>query len=284
MGNFVSRRPPAAIARQLRQEAGFGCCKCGNPIIQYHHILSWADEVHFRPEDMMVLCPTCHDMATKGAMPEEVQRELKRNPRNIRDGRVKGILAVYQKYCAVRVGSMFLVGEGPFLQIDGNDLLELYLGDGNLELSLKLYSEQSDLLLEIVRNEWILGDPLPWDIKADWQIITIRERKGQVSLTLDARTIPTTLYAQFWYNRKYIKCTNTSVEIGTNKVTLQALAVVGGPLAIERDTVHVGKGPDAKIVVQSNERERLWKAKEEWERVKRLRSKAVRESCPQRLT
>jgi hypothetical protein len=41
---------PAAVARQLRQEAGFGRCCCGVPILQYHHIIPWAAEAHFRPE------------------------------------------------------------------------------------------------------------------------------------------------------------------------------------------------------------------------------------------
>ncbi len=32
---------PLLIKRQLRQEAGFGCCKCGKPIIQYHYIIPY---------------------------------------------------------------------------------------------------------------------------------------------------------------------------------------------------------------------------------------------------
>src|SRR5450755_2216738 len=77
---------PAAVARQLRQEAGFGCCKCGTPILQYHHIVEWAEEEHFRPEDMMVLCPLHHDQATKGAMPAIEQRQMKSAPHNIQRG------------------------------------------------------------------------------------------------------------------------------------------------------------------------------------------------------
>jgi hypothetical protein len=33
-----NREIPSEIKRQLRQEAGFGCCICGIPIIEYHHI------------------------------------------------------------------------------------------------------------------------------------------------------------------------------------------------------------------------------------------------------
>jgi len=36
---------PEELERQLRREAGFGCCFCGNPIIQYHHIREDAEAV-----------------------------------------------------------------------------------------------------------------------------------------------------------------------------------------------------------------------------------------------
>lgn len=48
---------PLPVKRKLRQEAGFGCCKCGRPIIEYHHIIPYSnDDPHFRVEDMMCLC------------------------------------------------------------------------------------------------------------------------------------------------------------------------------------------------------------------------------------
>jgi len=35
----LSRRPPAAVRRELRHEISFGCpaSGCGNPYLQYHH-------------------------------------------------------------------------------------------------------------------------------------------------------------------------------------------------------------------------------------------------------
>ena len=153
----MNRTPSAEIARHLRKEAGFGCCVCGHPIFQYHHIVPWAADQHFRVKDMMLLCPNHHDMATQGAFPEPKQREFKVNHKNIRDGRVRGNLAVQQTYCAVKVGTIILVNEGPFLRINGEDFLSCYLVEGQLEISLKLHSEQGDLLLEITRNEWVSG-------------------------------------------------------------------------------------------------------------------------------
>jgi hypothetical protein len=249
----MSRNTPAAVARQLRQEAGFGCCECGIPIIHYHHIVEWADDQHFRPEDMMVLCPFHHIQATQGAMPVEIQRKVKTNPKNIREGYAKGLLKIWQKYCAIGVGSNILVNEGPVVRIDGSNLLECYLGDENLELSLRLYSKESDLLVEIDKNEWKSGDPLPWDIEAAFQRLTIRQRKGEISLSLDAKQIPMELRAQFWFGGKYIELARDRIFIGTRNVSLTGgFAAVGGPLEINRDTVGIASG--GQIIVGQNNR------------------------------
>lgn len=61
------RRPPtpADVERKLRQEAGFGCARCGHPYIEYHHIIPYAEEPHFRAEDMIALCGNCHSAVSK---------------------------------------------------------------------------------------------------------------------------------------------------------------------------------------------------------------------------
>ena len=109
----------------------------------------------------MVLCPLHHDQATKGAMPIAEQRELKSMPRNIKTGRALGLLEVKQDYCAAELGSITVVGEGAFLRIDNEDVLSFHMGTKNLEISLKLYSEAGELLVEIQKNEWVSGDPMP---------------------------------------------------------------------------------------------------------------------------
>lgn len=271
----MNRKPPADIARSLRQEAGFGCCVCGHPIFQYHHIVPWAADQHFRVEDMMVLCPNHHGMATQGALPEPKQREFKGNPKNIREGRVRGNLAMQQTYCAVKIGTIILVNEGPFLRINGEDLLSCHLVEGQLEISLKLYSERGDLLLEIARNEWVSGDPMPWDFEGGYRLLTLRQRAGKISLNLDVRAIPAELRAEFWHQGKYIKCDPNQINLGSQpaKVSLQNFAFVGGPISIDAEKVQIAEG--GHVISWANERERLWKAKEVWMTLRQERATSV---------
>jgi hypothetical protein len=147
---------------------------------------------------MMVLCPTHHDQVTKGAMPEAEQRHHKANPYNIRHGRAKGPLAVRQNYCAADFGSITVVGLGPFLSVGGDIILGFELDEENLQISLRLYSELDELLVQIERNEWTAGDPLPWDIEADWQKLVLREKKHRISLSIDATQIPMMVQGEFW--------------------------------------------------------------------------------------
>jgi hypothetical protein len=76
------------------------------------------------------------------------------------------------------------------MRIHGEEILSLSLGTKNLEISLKLFSESNELLVQIDKNEWITGDPLPWDIEANWQTLALRERAHKISISLDAKNPP----------------------------------------------------------------------------------------------
>lgn len=86
------RRPPtpADVERTLRQEAGFGCAKCGHPYVEFHHIVPYAEEQHFRPEDMVALCGNCHPAVSKQG--QDRQYGVKHNPFNPRSGLFRGAL------------------------------------------------------------------------------------------------------------------------------------------------------------------------------------------------
>src|SRR5215469_13568423 len=78
MSGYKRPTTPASVERQLRQEAGFGCAKCGHPSIEYHHIIPFAEEQHFRPKDMVALCGNCHPAISK--LGRDKQYEIKQAP------------------------------------------------------------------------------------------------------------------------------------------------------------------------------------------------------------
>jgi len=60
---------PAEVKRRLRQEALFGCCMCGNPLIDNAHIIEYHKTKQFPEEDMLTLCPNFHEEADYGHVP-----------------------------------------------------------------------------------------------------------------------------------------------------------------------------------------------------------------------
>ncbi|PTE07388.1 HNH endonuclease signature motif containing protein [Mesorhizobium helmanticense] len=272
MSDQDEARPPTpdGVKRILRQRAGFGCCLCGLPILQYHHIIEWSVEEHFRPDDMMALCPTHHDMATKGAYPLSEQRRDQASPFNIQRRLARGLLAVKQDYPAIELGSVLVVNNGPILSIDEEQVIGLSIAEGAVGLSLKLYSEDGPLLCQIDENEWVSGNPFAWDIVADWQILTIRQKKGSVNLSLNAKLIPMKLTGSLWFKSKEIKITEKKIRFVSTNNDVENLAFARMSLSMHENGISLvpnGKGMIMGVGVE-NRRERLWKTVGEWRKLK----------------
>jgi hypothetical protein len=271
------KRPavPDAVKRILRQEAAFGCCACGNPILEYHHIIEWSEERHFRPEDMMVLCPLCHNKASKHAFPEKEQRWCKANPFNQRRGLAKGLLSVPQDYAALNCGGAILVNEGPFVIVDGQEVIAMRVESGILYLSLLLNDADGNTLCKVVDNEWTAGDPLAWDIEADWQKLVLRQRPRHISMSLDLKSKPITLLGEFWSNGNSIKITPSALTFrapGIVDAHLGPAGLAGIPLAYANGRLKMGGGGRGYIVGERDIRQRLYKTVEAWRRAKLYRS------------
>lgn len=197
---------PSEVKRQLRKEAGYGCCKCGFPIFDYQHIIEYSVEQHFRPEDMMLLCPNCHREATLGVMNEKEQRYYKLNPYNVKRGYVDGQLFVKQQGLVISTGSVELANDGFLLAVDKEPLLVINSNqNGQLELTLSLYDSEDNLLVEIEKNEWITGDPSVWDFEYKYQWLKLWRKKRGISLEIDARTVPLNIKAEIWRKRQNFK-------------------------------------------------------------------------------
>jgi hypothetical protein len=207
-------------------------------VLQYHHIIPYSVEQHFRVEDMMALCPGCHDMATKGALTQTQQRNLQENPYNVKRGYSSGLLALNHDCCAISAGGTLLVGEGPLVVVDEQPLLELYAGpDADLEISVNLFDRRGTALAVIERNEWVSGDVSVWDLEADYQKLIIREKKGRVSLKIDAHKPVLMVSAHLWHAGQMVKLSPVGLTFNgaaIKKSGIRDLGLVG--LRLEFDT------------------------------------------------
>lgn len=240
---------PAPIKRQLRQEAGFGCCLCGNPVFEYHHIRPYSEATSHDPAEMMVLCPNHHHEATVGALTVEEQRGWKQNPTNVANGSVEGLLKARDSVIAVGLGSCEFVGPGFKLVVDGKPLLALERSEADLlQLSLELYDAEDNLLLTIVNNEWIAGDPLPWDFEFGHRWLTLRRKARDVAIQIDARKTPTLLSGEMWckgqqflFDQRQLTFDGVVQDIG-----FLEMGLVGMSIQVDTTTKMVSLVPDPK--------------------------------------
>lgn len=183
-----NRNIPLDIKRELRKEAGFGCCKCGYPFFQYHHIVEYAGNKEHVKENMMVLCPNHHALVTSGAVQEDEQRKEKTNPYNIINRKVEGPIKILTGEKRVNMGGNNFKNNGVLLVVNNEPLITTtYSTDGVLLLSLKLYDKDNNLVAEMEENEWRTDPSIHWDLEAKPQELIIREAQRDIQLRVRTR-------------------------------------------------------------------------------------------------
>jgi hypothetical protein len=159
----------------------------------------YSEEAHYRPEDMMTLCPNCHAAATYGALTIADQRKFKANPVNLQRGLAQGMMHIHQSELRIVAGDNFFLGGGPLITVDGEVLVAFELeSEGHLALYVKLYDADDNLIMSVDKNVWQSGDIELWDIDYRYQRLKVRSRKRKVELHIDARNSPVQFYANIW--------------------------------------------------------------------------------------
>ncbi len=178
----------------------------------------------------MLLCPTCHDMATKGALKEPRQRHFKEHPFNRKRGYSKGKLWVNAPTGTVLLSSTSLIGGGCFVSVGSECLVKLDVGpEGSIELSLVIYDKSDSLLVVVDHNEWKAGDPSVWDLESDYQFLKIRSKRYDVLLEINAQKEPLRIRAQLWHKGTRIDCKPSQMEMSTP--TEKNMVIRGGSLS-----------------------------------------------------
>ena len=262
----MKTRPPlkSAIARQLRQEAGFGCCICGMPFIEYHHIDGW-ENTGDDPARMMALCPYCHARATANAFPKDKQYEAKAAPFNVQQGWAGGPLHVGDQPIAVALGQNQFVGEGQTLLIDDHVILQLERGEsGELLLSFDMFDDKDQLLVSVIRNEWITGDPVPWDLEYKFNWLRLRRKLRDITLEVDASSVPLRVRGTFWRHGVLFRVTERVITAAAQSlVTFKHLAMVNMSIHLYSDghlDLKPATGDQGFMINEGDPAERLMKA------------------------
>lgn len=192
---------PTHVRRQLRREAYFGCAECGSPILEYHHIVPFAEEKHNNPEHMIALCPTHH--TSLGKMHRNKCYALKENPYNKRKNIIKGVLGNDVEVSKLKVGNCLFINTPIVFEYYNKSLISYRFEDGQFLLSVHLPGKNfwADLLIKdndvIIKNENLL------DIIFQTNYMKIVRSAGSY-IEVDIRKDTAIISAEFYIgNEKY---------------------------------------------------------------------------------
>ena len=191
---------PRAVERQLRQEAGFGCVKCGHQYIEYHHIIPYAEEQHFRPEDMMAVCGNCHRALSK--LGRDLQRKIKSEPHNVTEGVMKGALVFDKRELAFKVGGNHFIDVPTILQYRDLPIVSCKLSDGQAKVSLNLLGPDNKTVLSVDDNDVTFRVDDLWDFEYKHNYAVARYAHRDVAMTLDFRGAEATIEGKIWLGGK----------------------------------------------------------------------------------
>jgi hypothetical protein len=145
-------RYPDWLYQRLRKEANFGCAKCGVPIVRIHHIEGYKEDV-FKPEELIQLCDTHHEMADKGTITKSVLYALKDKPFNF--DRVHHAFQIPESQRVVaHLGQLTFIDTPIALQILNEPIISTRREGSQLLLSAVFYDQLDIPRLTVTDNVW----------------------------------------------------------------------------------------------------------------------------------
>jgi hypothetical protein len=216
---------PADVKRRLRQEAFFGCCMCGNPLIDNAHIIEYHITKQFPVEDMLALCPNCHREADKGHMPKYVLRDVKQIPYNMNQRYVKKRFVVTGEKMVINIGSSRFINTERVFTVDDFDLVSINRIEGKyLSLNLNLFDRFNGFVALVYDNFWMVDRRYFWDIEYRPQHLIIRNAPRIISLEIRIQNEEVYLRGDLYYYGFLIPVSPQTINIGS--VTIKGATVV----------------------------------------------------------
>lgn len=208
----MTRPPiPLPVKRQLRQEAYFGCAKCGNPILEYHHIIPFAERAHFEPEHMVALCPTCHTHV--GKLSKSIAYELKKAPHNKQHKAFQGELGTDAKITSFLIGSNTFENTPVIFSYNSIPIIGYRIIDGQLSVSANFFGQDMQPEVQIVDNDIVAKIDDFWDIQHRTNYLKFQKRQNQSFFEIDLRKQPALVSARLRLGKDVIKFSPKKIDI-----------------------------------------------------------------------
>jgi hypothetical protein len=193
---------------------------------------------------MMILCPNCHDMASKGALTVEEQRKFKARPHNAKKGYAAGFLKLPSVAPVLNLGGTVFVNDGTVLAFRDKPVLSVGVNEeGGLQLSMVLQDSDGQTLAVVENNEWVSGDAHIWDLEAGYRRLKLRQRSRKIALEIDGRQWPIMVRAHLWEDGRQIFVGPDGLAFGGHRRSVEWFNMTFAAMHFSFDEFSEG-GPD----------------------------------------
>lgn len=188
---------PADVRRLLRQESNFGCAWCGFPFVEYHHIVPWENDRHFRPTDMMALCPTCHSKISRVSL--ENQYKIKHRPKLKKSDKILSDFYYKISLLQISIGGNMFMNCPETIYFDHIPLLRWKAGSNGAEFTMNLYDEKMQHVLYVKDNEFQFSPGNNWDFEFRYDYLKLSSAPRKISVSIDLRKSPAKICFRTFY-------------------------------------------------------------------------------------
>ena len=196
---------------------------CGRPLYEYDHLVPWSEVEEHEADNIVLLCNEHHGEKTSGLLPVAQVIEANEAPANLATG-VSSPLDLHYggQDCEALIGSNVHtwpeMHDGlmtiPIL-IDDTPIVMFRVEDGHLLLTVQLFDEENELLVQVVDNELVFSTE-EWDVEFVGRTLTVRSapRSIFVGMTFEPPSRIVIDRGRIWRNGIMLTIQPTCVIVG----------------------------------------------------------------------
>lgn len=185
----LARHIPIEVKRAVRQRCRFGCVVCGLGVYDYEHIdPEFKDAKDHDPNQIALLCPSCHAKVTRGQWSKSKIKAALQSPKAAEAGYAKEFFDFTGGHPEVIFGGNTLRNCRVPIMVQGAPLISITPPEdpsAPFELSANFSDRFGAPTLSIENNEWRVWSD-NWDVEVKGPCITIVSRNRESSLRLRA--------------------------------------------------------------------------------------------------
>jgi hypothetical protein len=239
LGKKMSPRLPISepTKRLIRQAAFFGCSICGNPLLEYAHIMPYEKSQDNSVENLIALCPNHHTEYDLGDFSREQIRDYKLNPFN--KGRdVSKTFNIRGRIPIIEAGTNICRNTPVLLFVDEKNIVTLHKQDNQLLLNALFYDKNNLLLAYIRNNEWHTIDKQIWDVvyRTVARELTIRTKPRDIMLKLRIKKGIVHFSGKLYYNGFKVQITKNKMMVGHKSRSIDHCKFDKGITVVSVDT------------------------------------------------